>query len=34
LRTTVLTVKDSEEFWRSKYRPITKDEAKSELSGH
>ncbi len=34
LRATVLTVKDSEEFWRSKYPPITKDEAKNELSAH
>jgi imidazolonepropionase-like amidohydrolase len=34
LRTTVLTVKDSEEFWRSKYQPITKDEAKNELADH
>ena len=32
LRTTVLTVKDSEEFWRSKYPPITKDEAKSAIA--
>lgn len=30
LRTTVLTVKDSEEFWRNKYPPITKEEAKNE----
>ncbi|HEY8947406.1 MAG TPA: amidohydrolase family protein [Rhizomicrobium sp.] len=34
LRTTVLTVKDSEAFWRKDYQPITKDEAKNELSGH
>jgi hypothetical protein len=30
LRATVLTVKDSEEFWRNKYSPITKEEAKNE----
>jgi imidazolonepropionase-like amidohydrolase len=30
LRSVVLTVKDSEEFWRSKYPPITADEAKNE----
>lgn len=33
LRAMVLTVKDSEEFWRNKYPPITKDEAKNEIAG-
>ncbi|HEY2034608.1 MAG TPA: amidohydrolase family protein [Rhizomicrobium sp.] len=33
LRTVVLTVKDPEEFWRNKYPPITKDEAKSVIAG-
>jgi imidazolonepropionase-like amidohydrolase len=33
LRSVVLTVKDSQEFWRNKYTPITRDEAKNELSG-
>lgn len=32
LRTTVLTVKDSEEFWRKNYQPITKEEAKNEIA--
>ncbi|HSM95525.1 MAG TPA: amidohydrolase family protein [Rhizomicrobium sp.] len=31
LRMVVLTVKDAQEFWRNKYPPITKDEAKSTL---
>jgi imidazolonepropionase-like amidohydrolase len=31
LRATVLTVKDSEAFWRKDYQPITKEEAKNEL---
>ena len=34
LRTTVLAVKDSEEFWRKDYQPITKEEAKNELDEH
>jgi len=34
LRSTVLTVKDSELFWRKNYPPITKDEAKSEIGDH
>lgn len=32
LRATVLTVKDSEEFWRKNYQPITKEEAKNEIA--
>ena len=32
LRATVLTVKDSEAFWRKDYQPITKDEAKSAIA--
>jgi imidazolonepropionase-like amidohydrolase len=34
LRTVVLTTKDGEEFWRSKYPPITKEEAKSQSADH
>lgn len=34
LRSTVLTVKDSEPFWRKDYPPITKEEAKSESADH
>lgn len=31
LRSVVLTTKDGQEFWRNKYKPITREEAKSEL---